>query len=116
MAQPERASAITPFLASGVGTELASNSPFDNRSMALVMQDKLQSLGFVGGLSEMQFQWLGSLGHTAGSLDDRWKLLLDSEAIPDGGMSERQKQHYETQSGVSGLGLNESKRAFWLTL
>lgn len=78
--------------------------------------DALTDLGFTGAVSEMQLQWLNSLGFTSGSINDRWKQLLDSQNIPDGGMAERQKQHYEAQAGVSGLGLNESKRAFWLSL
>lgn len=96
-----------------VSAELWVSSPLTTSE---AMSETLKGLGFLGGVSEMQVSWLESLGAISGSLDDRWKQLLDSESIPDGGMSERQKQYYGAEAGNTGLGYNESKRAFWLQL
>lgn len=79
------------------------------------MVDHLISLGFTGGIADLQMQWLESLGFSIGSLNDRWKAMMDAEPIAADGMSERKRAFYETLVGSSpNLSTNELKRAYWL--
>lgn len=86
-----------------------------SQAMAIALKNQ----GFTGALSDLQLQWLVSLGFVVGTVTDRWIAMLNDASIPDGGFAERLVFFYETELGLtpgtSGKAINELKRDYWLT-
>lgn len=81
------------------------------------MVNYLRAQGFTGGAADLQLQWLVDLGFTTGSVSDRWKAMMDGDAIAPGGVSNRKRAFYEAVVGASPFAsINELKRAYWLSL
>lgn len=77
------------------------------------MAQALRGLGFTGTLQDMQLQWLSSMGYTTGSLSDRWREMLDFEAIVDDGLNTRKLKFYESELLTSGKSFLETQKDYW---
>ncbi len=110
---------LQDIIVSGIVSEeaIGNHKLAEPDAIRRTMAQALRDMGFTGGLGDMTLQWLISLGFTEGSLDDRWKQMLDFEGINSDGMSSRKRDFYETELGfpigTSGIAINELRLEYW---